>query len=141
MRASFHRGQFRRHFGDGRSVCGWRRLGEERFEARAGANLKRGRFIGGGNEDRQRTSCTSDQTGAANTVTIQTNNCNCLSAGAQRPDVVSNPNLPSEKRALSSCFNTAAFAQPAAYTFRNAGLGVVRGPGLMNDFSVPLIFV
>ena len=60
-----------------------------------------------------------------------------FSAGAQRPDVVSNPNLPSEKRALSSWFNTAAFAQPAAYTFGNAGIGVVRRLGLMNiDFSV-----
>jgi hypothetical protein len=29
------------------------------------------------------------QTGAPNTVTTQTNNCNCFSAGAQRPDVVS----------------------------------------------------
>jgi len=77
------------------------------------------------------------QTGAPNTITTQTNNCNCFSAGAQRPDVLSNPDLPSDKRTLKAWFNTAAFAQPAAYTFGNAGIGIVRGPGLINiDLSV-----
>jgi hypothetical protein len=77
------------------------------------------------------------QTGAANTVTTQTNNCNCFSTGAQRPDALSSPNLPSDKRTLNAWFDTAAFAQPAAYTFGNAGIGTVRGPGLVNiDFSV-----
>lgn len=77
------------------------------------------------------------QTGAPNTVTTQTNNCNCFSAGAQRPDVVSNPNLPSDKRTLKAWFNTQVFAQPAAYTFGDAGIGIVRGPGLINiDVSV-----
>jgi hypothetical protein len=77
------------------------------------------------------------QTGAANTVTTQTNNCNCFSAGAQRPNVLSDPNLPADQRSVMAGFNIAAFAQPAAYTFGNAGVGIVRGPGLVNlDFSV-----
>lgn len=77
------------------------------------------------------------QTGAPNTITTQTNNCNCFSAGAQRPDVLSSPDLPSDQRTLKAWFNTAAFAQPAAYTFGNAGIGIVRGPGLINiDLSV-----
>ena len=70
-------------------------------------------------------------------VTTQTNNCNCFSAGAQRPNVLSDPNLPADQRSVRAWFNGAAFAQPAAYTFGNAGVGIVRGPGLVNlDFSV-----
>jgi Carboxypeptidase regulatory-like domain/TonB-dependent Receptor Plug Domain len=77
------------------------------------------------------------QTGAANTVTTQTNNCNCFSAGAQRPNVIGNANVPSNQRTILTWFDTAAFAQPAAYTLGNSGTGIVRGPGLMNlDFSV-----
>jgi hypothetical protein len=77
------------------------------------------------------------QTGAPNTITNQTNNCNCFSAGAQRPDVLANPNLPAAQRGLTAWFNTAAFVQPAAYTFGDAGTGIVRGPGLIDlDFSV-----
>ena len=34
-------------------------------------------------------------------------------------------------------FNTAAFAQPAAYTFGNEGVGILRAPGLVDlDFSL-----
>ena len=77
------------------------------------------------------------QSGAANTVTTQTSNCNCFSSGAQRPNVLGDPSLPADKRSVAAWFNTAAFAQPAAYTLGNAGVGIVRGPGLVNlDFSV-----
>ena len=38
---------------------------------------------------------------------------------------------------VGSWFNTAVFAQPAAYTFGNAGVGIVRGPGLIQvDMSL-----
>ncbi len=77
------------------------------------------------------------QTGAPNTITNQTNNCNCFSSGAQRPDVLANPNLPTGQRRLNSWFDPTVFAQPAAYTFGDAGIGIVRGPGLINvDFSL-----
>jgi hypothetical protein len=77
------------------------------------------------------------QTGAPNTITNQTNNCNCFSSGAQRPDVLTNPNLAVAQRSINAWFNTAAFVQPAAYTFGDAGTGIVRGPGLIDlDFSV-----
>jgi hypothetical protein len=76
------------------------------------------------------------QTGAPNTITNQTNNCNCFSTGAQRPDVLANPKPSTGQRSLTAWFNTAAFAQPAAYTFGGAGVGIVRGPGLIDlDFS------
>src|SRR5262249_1164413 len=77
------------------------------------------------------------QSGPPETVTTQTNNCNCFSAGAQRPDVLGNPNLSSENPKVAQWFNTAMFAQPAAYTFGNAAVGIVRGPGLVNfDSSI-----
>ncbi len=76
------------------------------------------------------------QTGAPNTLTTQTNSCNCFSAGGQRPEVVGSPNLASGQ-SIAHWFNTAAFVQPALYTFGDAGVGIIRGPGLINlDFSV-----
>jgi outer membrane receptor protein involved in Fe transport len=77
------------------------------------------------------------QTGPPITVVDQTNNCNCFSAGSQRPTVLHNPNLPSDQRSVSHWFDTAAFIQPAPYTFGNEGVGIIRAPGLVNlDFSV-----
>ena len=38
---------------------------------------------------------------------------------------------------MTSWFNTAAFSQPAPYTFGNAGVGIVRGPALIQvDMSL-----
>jgi hypothetical protein len=75
------------------------------------------------------------QSGFPNTVTTQTNNSNCFSAGAQRPNVVGDPN--SGTHSVAAWFNTAALTQPAIYTFGNAAAGIIRGPGLINlDFSV-----
>src|SRR5207253_3195134 len=75
------------------------------------------------------------QSGAPLTITTQTNTCNCFSAGPQRPNVTGDPNAGSHT--VASSFNTAAFSQPAAYTFGTAGVGIVRGPGLIQvDMSV-----
>ena len=77
------------------------------------------------------------QSGPPITIITQTNNCNCFSAGSQRPVALTNPNLPSGQRTVAEWFNTAAFAQPAIYTFGNEGVGIVRAPGLVNlDFSL-----
>jgi hypothetical protein len=77
------------------------------------------------------------QTGAPISVTTQTNNTNAFSAGAQRPDVLRNPNLPSDQRTVTRWFDTGAFVQPAIYTFGNSGRNIVRAPGLFTmDFSV-----
>ncbi len=78
---------------------------------------------------------TTIQSGAPGTVSTQTNNCNCFSAGAQRPNVVGNSGVASPS--VVQWFNTAAFAQPAVFTFGNEGIGVIRGPGLIDtDISV-----
>ena len=33
---------------------------------------------------------------------------------------------------VNQWFNTTAFAQPGAYTLGNGGIGIIRGPGLIN---------
>lgn len=81
---------------------------------------------------------TTLQSGAPFTVTTQTNTTNAFSAGALRADVLRNPNLQSSERAVTRWFDTEAFAQPAAYRFGNQGVGLLRGPGLMN-FDVSLL--
>jgi hypothetical protein len=77
------------------------------------------------------------QTGPPITVITQTNSCNCFSAGSQRANVATNPNLPSGQRAVAAWFNTAAFSQPANLTFGNEGVGIVRAPGMV-DFDASL---
>jgi hypothetical protein len=82
-------------------------------------------------------SVTTIQTGPPITAFDQTNNCNCFSAGSQRPNALSDPNLPSGQRSVGTWFNTTAFSQPAIYTFGSEGVGIVRAPGLVNvDMSV-----
>jgi hypothetical protein len=77
------------------------------------------------------------QSGPPVTILTQTNNCNCNSAGGQRPNVSVNPNLPSGQRSASEWFNTAAFSQPTIFTFGGESVGMVRAPGLANvDLSV-----
>ena len=77
------------------------------------------------------------QTGAPVTVVTQTNNCNCFSAGGQRPVVSTDPTLPSGQRSAGMWFNTAVFAQPAVYSFGNEGVGVIRSAGIVNvDMSL-----
>jgi len=65
---------------------------------------------------------------------------NISNAGGTHPDLVGNPNSisrPSRGAGLQEWFNTAAFAQPAQYTFGTAGTGVIEGPGYADlDLSV-----
>jgi hypothetical protein len=53
-------------------------------------------------------------------------------APAERPNVIGNPNLPSDQRTITAWFNTAAFSSPAQFTFGNSGTGVLVGPGYFN---------
>ena len=55
-----------------------------------------------------------------------------------RPNLVGEPELPESERTLQRWFNTDAFAvfNPAPQAFGNAGVGIMRGPGLANfDFT------
>ncbi len=58
-------------------------------------------------------------------------------AASQRPELVGQPNLPAGQRTTAKWFNTAAFAIPPAFTYGNAGRGILEGPSLINtDFSL-----
>jgi hypothetical protein len=71
------------------------------------------------------------------TVVTNTNSTGAFSSGPQRADVVANPPLPAGERSPARWFNTAAFAQPANYTFGDEGRSSVRGPGFADlDFSL-----
>jgi outer membrane receptor protein involved in Fe transport len=69
------------------------------------------------------------RSGPAYGVTTQTNTCQCFSAGPQRANILSNPDLPAGQRSVQKWFDTAAFAQPATYMFGNAARAVGRSPG------------
>ena len=77
------------------------------------------------------------QSGGPFTATTQTNTSNVFSSGAQRANVVRDPNLPHSEKTLTRWFDTSAFELPAPFTFGNAGRGIVRADGRINfDFSL-----
>ena len=77
------------------------------------------------------------QSGVPVAVT-QTTNFNAFAGfGTQRPNVVGDPELPSDERAVSRWFNTAAFAVAPQFTLGSASRNPVRGPSYRNvDLSV-----
>jgi hypothetical protein len=77
---------------------------------------------------------TTFKSGFPISITTGDNNTNSF-GGNQRPNLVGDPTL--SGRSISEWFNTAAFAQPAPFTFGNAPryMGNVRAPG-MEDFDI-----
>jgi hypothetical protein len=71
------------------------------------------------------------QSGPVFTVTSTTNLTNAFPAGAVRPNLVGDPELPSDQQTLTHWFNTAAFVNPPALTFGNSPRSVLRGPSLI----------
>jgi hypothetical protein len=80
------------------------------------------------------------QSGLALTATL--GGATVLNIGGERrarPNLVGDPELPDSERTLQRWFNTDAFAafSPAPQAFGNAGVGIMRGPGLVNfDFTL-----
>jgi Carboxypeptidase regulatory-like domain/TonB dependent receptor len=80
------------------------------------------------------------QSGLALTATL--GGSTVLNLGGERrarPNLVGDPELPSSERTIDRWFNTDAFAafSPAPQAFGNAGVGIMRGPGMTNfDFSL-----
>jgi hypothetical protein len=70
------------------------------------------------------------QSGAPFTVVTSANTTNAFPAGPLRPNLVGTPALAAGRRTLQRWFDTAAFANPAAFTFGNSPRSVLRGPGL-----------
>jgi hypothetical protein len=83
------------------------------------------------------------QSGPPFTVLTTANTTNAFPAGPLRPDLVGDPELSSDQQTLNRWFNTAAFANPAAFTFGNSPRSVLRGPGIVTtdltlEKSIPL---
>jgi hypothetical protein len=79
------------------------------------------------------------QSGLALTATLS--GANVVSLGGERrarPNLVGDPELPESERTLARWFNTDAFAAfTVPQAFGNAGVGIMRGPGVANfDFSL-----
>ena len=77
------------------------------------------------------------QSGGPFTVTMRTDTTNSFAAGTLRANVLRDGNLPKNQRTVERWFDTEAFAAPAAYTFGNAGRGIMRADGRINvDLSL-----
>jgi TonB dependent receptor len=80
------------------------------------------------------------QSGFALTATL--GGSTVLNLGGERrarPNVVGEPELPRSERTLARWFNTEAFSafSPSPQAFGNAGVGIMRGPGVANfDFTL-----
>ena len=71
------------------------------------------------------------QSGPPFTVTTQVNSV-YSAVGALRANVSGNPNLPNDQRILGRWFDTSVFSQPAAATFGNQGVNMLRSDGTLN---------
>jgi hypothetical protein len=80
------------------------------------------------------------QSGLALTATL--GGSTVLNLGGERrarPNLAGDPELPESERTLNRWFNTDAFAafSPSPQAFGNAGVGIMRGPGVANfDFTL-----
>jgi hypothetical protein len=71
------------------------------------------------------------------TAVTSVDTTNAFPPGSQRTNVARDPNLPSTRRSVTRWFDIAALSQPAAFTFGNEGLGIIRSGGWANaDFSL-----
>ena len=66
------------------------------------------------------------QSGGAFTIVNAAQQTNV--GGADRPNLVGDPNLPESERTLARWFNTDAFARQAQFTAGNVGVGTMHGP-------------
>jgi hypothetical protein len=77
------------------------------------------------------------QSGMPFAVTQQTNFNAFAGFGTQRPNLVGDPELPSDERTTARWFNTTAFATAPQFTLGNASRNPVRGPAYKNvDIAV-----
>ena len=72
------------------------------------------------------------QSGAPFTVNLGVDQANIGAGPAQRPDQLTDPNLPASERTPDLWFDTSAFALPAQFTFGTALRNSVIGPGFAN---------
>jgi len=72
------------------------------------------------------------ESGPAFTVVSATNQTNAFPGGLQRPNLVSDPVLPSNQQTVARWFDTSAFVNPAPLTFGNSPRSALRGASILN---------
>lgn len=72
------------------------------------------------------------QSGVPIAVTQATNNNAFAGFGTQRPNLVADPTLPADQRAVTRWFNTGAFATAPQFSIGSSSRNPVRGPGYRN---------
>jgi hypothetical protein len=72
------------------------------------------------------------QSGVPLAIAQTTNNNAFAGFGTQRPNIIGEPELPSDERSTARWFNTAAFAAAPAFTVGSSTRNPVRGPGYRN---------
>jgi hypothetical protein len=71
------------------------------------------------------------ESGPVFTVVTAANTTNAFPAGPLRPNLLRDASLPSDRRAITRWFDTAAFADPAAFTFGNSSRSGLRGASVV----------
>jgi hypothetical protein len=69
------------------------------------------------------------QSGMPLAIAQTTNNNAFAGFGTQRPNLIGDPELPSDERSVGRWFNTAAFQAAPAFTIGTSSRNPVRGPG------------
>ena len=81
------------------------------------------------------------ESGPVFTVITAANTTNAFPAGPLRPNLLWNPSLPSDQRAVTRWFDTTAFADPAPFTFGNSPRSGLRGaPVVTTDATIEKSF-
>ncbi len=89
-------------------------------------------FVGALIRDWMVTGVATLQSGIPLAVTQQTNFNAFAGFGAQRPNLVGDPELPSSERSTAQWFDTSAFAVAPQFTLGSSSRNPVRGPGYRN---------
>jgi hypothetical protein len=77
------------------------------------------------------------QSGPPMSLWMQTDGTSAFPAGAQRVNLLRDPNLPASERRVERWFDTGAVAAPPSFQFGNSGNGIVHADGKINfDFSL-----
>ena len=97
-----------------------------------GRRLQPGGWLGVIVNDWALTGILTLQSGVPLAIAQTTNNNAFAGFGTQRPNLIGDPQLPSDERSVARWFNTSAFAAAPQFTIGTSSRNPVRGPGYSN---------
>jgi hypothetical protein len=98
----------------------------------AGRRYPRSGWLGAIVNDWTLTGLLTLQSGVPLAIAQTTNNSAFAGFGTQRPNMIDDPELPSEERSVARWFNTNAFVAAPQFTLGSSSRNPVRGPGYRN---------